>query len=47
MAKMNFAFTREIIDDHEMHIFQEFLPDHEDFVSGISFVSIHNNFKQS
>ena len=27
--------------------FQEFLPDHEDFVSGMSFVSIYNNFEQS
>ena len=24
----------------KMHIFREFLPDHEDFVSGMSFVSI-------
>ena len=31
----------------KMHIFREFLPDHEDFVSGMSFVSISNNFKQS
>ena len=23
----------------KMHIFREFLPDHEDFVSGMSFVS--------
>ena len=30
-----------------MHIFREFLPDHEDFVSGMSFVSIQNNFEQS
>ena len=29
------------------HIFREFLPDHEDFVSGMSFVSIQNNFEQS
>ena len=31
----------------KMHIFQEFLPDHEDFASGISFVSIYNDFDQS
>ena len=30
----------------KMHIFREFLPDHEDFVSGMSFVSIYNNFEQ-
>ena len=30
-----------------MHIFREFLPDHEDFVSGMSFVSIYNDFEQS
>ena len=27
----------------EMHIFREFLPYHEEFVSGMSFVSICNN----
>ena len=31
----------------EMHICREFLPDHEDFVSVKSFVSIYNNFEQS
>ena len=31
----------------KMHIFREFLPDHEDFVSNISFVSIYNNSEQS
>ena len=31
----------------KMHIFREFLPDHEDFVLGMSFVSIYNNFEQS
>ena len=33
----------------KMHIFREFLHDHEDFVSGMSFVhvSIKNNFEQS
>ena len=31
----------------KMHIFREILPDHEDFVSGMSFVSIYNNFEQS
>ena len=31
----------------KMHIFREFLTDHEDFVSGMSFVSIYNNFEQS
>ena len=31
----------------KMHIFRLFLPDHEDFVSGMSFVSIYNNFEQS
>ena len=31
----------------KMHIFREFSPDHENFVSGMSFVSIYNNFEQS
>ena len=31
----------------KMHIFREFLPDHEGFVSGMSFVSIDNSFEQS
>ena len=31
----------------EMHSFQEYLPCHEDFVSGMTFVSIFNNFEQS
>ena len=31
----------------KMHIFREFLPDHEDFVLDISFVSFYNNFEQS
>ena len=31
----------------KMHIFREILHDHEDFVSGMSFVSINNNFEQS
>ena len=31
----------------KMYIFLECLPDHEDFVSGMSFVSIYNNFEQS
>ena len=31
----------------KMYIFREFLPDHEDFVSGMSFVSIYNDFVQS
>ena len=31
----------------KMNIFRDFLPDHEDFVSGMSFVLIHNNFEQS
>ena len=31
----------------KMHIFREILPDHEDFVPGMSFVSIYNNFEQS
>ena len=31
----------------KMHIFREILPDHEDFFSGMSFVSIYNNFEQS
>ena len=48
MAKMDFALAREIIDDREnAYIFREFLPDHEDFVSGMSFASIYNNFEQS
>ena len=29
----------------KMHIFREFFPDHEDFVSGMSFASIYNNFE--
>ena len=31
----------------KMHILLEFLPDHSDFVSGMSFVSIYNNFEHS
>ena len=31
----------------KMHIFREILPDHEYFVSGMSSVSIYNNFEQS
>ena len=31
----------------KMHIFREFLPAHKDFVSGMSFVSIYNNFEHS
>ena len=31
----------------KMHIFREFLHDHEDFVSGMSFMSIYKNFEQS
>ena len=31
----------------KMHLFRKFLPNHEDFVSGMSFVSICNNFEQS
>ena len=31
----------------KMHIFREFLPDHENFVSGMSVVSIYSNFEQS
>ena len=31
----------------KMHIFRELLLDHEDFVAGMSFVSIYNNFEQS
>ena len=31
----------------KMHSFRDFLPDHEDCVSGMSFVSIYNNFEQS
>ena len=30
----------------KIHIFREFLPDHEDFVSGMSYVSIYNKFEQ-
>ena len=29
----------------KMHIFQEFLIDHKDFVSGMSFVSFYNDFE--
>ena len=29
----------------KMHIFREFLPDHKDFVLGMSFESIYNNFE--
>ena len=31
----------------KMYIFREILLGHEDFVSGMSFVSIYNNFEQS
>ena len=31
----------------KMHIFREFLPDHEDFVLGMPFVPFYNNFEQS
>ena len=31
----------------KMRIFREFLLDHGDFVSGMSFVSIYNDFEQS
>ena len=31
----------------KMHIFREFLRGHEDFVSGMSFVAVYNNFEQS
>ena len=31
----------------KMHIFREFLIDHEDFFSGMSFVSFYNDFEQS
>ena len=31
----------------KMHIFRNFLPDQEDFVSGMPFVSTYNNFEQS
>ena len=31
----------------KMHIIRSFLPDHEDFVLGMSFVSINNTFEQS
>ena len=31
----------------KMHIFQEFLLDYEDFISGLSFVSYYNDFEQS
>ena len=31
----------------KMQVFREFLTDHGDFVSGMSFVSIYNNFEQS
>ena len=31
----------------KMHIFPEFLLDHEDLVSGISFVPFYNDFEQS
>ena len=31
----------------EMHSFQKNLPGHEDFVSGMTFVSIYNKFEQS
>ena len=30
----------------KMHIFENFYLNHEDFVSGMSFVSIYNNFEQ-
>ena len=31
----------------KMRIFREFLFDHEDFVSGMSFVLFYNDFEQS
>ena len=31
----------------KMYIFRKILPDHEEFVSGMSFLSIYNNFEQS
>ena len=31
----------------KMRIFRDFLLDHEDFVSGMSFVSFYNDFEQS
>ena len=31
----------------KMHIFREFLLDHEDFASGMSFVSFYNDFELS
>ena len=31
----------------KMQIFREVLPDHEDFVTDMSFMSIFNNFEQS
>ena len=31
----------------KMHVFRLFLPDHEDFVSCMAFVSIYNNSEQS
>ena len=36
-----FALAREIIHDHENGCFQKCLLDHEDFVSGKSFVSFY------
>ena len=31
----------------KMHIFREYLLDHKDFVSGMSFVSFYYDFEQS
>ena len=46
---MDFALARDIIDDRivKMHIFREFYLDHEDFVSGMLFVSFYIDFQQS
>ena len=37
----NFELAREIIHDHENGYFRKCLLDHEDFVSGKSFVSFY------
>ena len=42
----DFAFAREIIDDHENAKFSKILLDHEDFVSGVSLSSFCYDFEQ-
>ena len=49
MTKMNrdVAMSREIIDYYENKHFSKIFLDHEDFVSGMPFVSFYNDFGQT